>query len=68
MKKDLEKMSKYTKEEVQILLEQQRENCYKSARIERFEYVNPYSDSDGKIETRINKESILNAKNPINEV
>jgi hypothetical protein len=58
-------MKTYTKETVIDLLRQQRENCYEESRIEEFEYVNPYSDSDGNITRRINKDSIINAKSPL---
>jgi hypothetical protein len=55
-------MGTYTKEEVEELLEKQRSLCYRNARIEEFEYVNPYSESDGQITKRISKDSIMNAK------
>ena len=58
-------MKTYTEEEVKELLKQQRENCYKEARIEEFEYVNPYSDSDGDITRRVSEVSIINAKSPL---
>jgi hypothetical protein len=54
-------MKTYTKEEVEDLLEKQRIVCYRDARIEEVEYVNPYSESDGEIIRRISKESIMNA-------
>jgi len=60
-------MVTYTLEQVKHLLKKQRENCLSSARIEEHEYNNPYSSSDGKIERRINRNSILNAKNPLDE-
>lgn len=48
-------MKTYTEKEVYELLKQQRENCYQSASIEVFEYINPYSDSDGKKHTELIK-------------
>jgi len=54
-------MKTYTKEEVEELLEKQRSLCYRFAKIEQFEYVNPYSESDGEISTRISKDSVMNA-------
>ena len=59
-------MQTYTKEEVEELLEKQRSLCYRFAKIETFEYVNEYSDSDGEITRRISKKSIMNAKLKIN--
>ena len=55
-------METYTKEQVEELLEKQRSLCYRFAKIEEFEYINPYSDSDGEITRRISKDSIMNAK------
>ena len=52
----------YTRDEVEKLLEQQREFCYKKAKIKCAEYVNPYSNSDGEKDYYVTKESILNAK------
>lgn len=52
---------KYNKEEIIELLKQQRELCYKNAKIETFEYVNPYSESDGEITTRISETSIIDS-------
>ena len=49
----------YTKEEVEDLLEKQRILCYKFARIEESEYVNPYSESDGEITKKISRDSIV---------
>jgi len=57
-------MKTYTELEVTRLLKEQRELCYKSAEIEEYEYVNPYSDNDGEISRSINKESIINAPSP----
>ena len=51
----------YTKEEVEDLLDKQRSLCYRLAKIEEIEYVNPYSESDGDITRRISKDSIMNA-------
>lgn len=52
----------YTKIEVEDLLDKQRFLCYRLAKIEEVEYVNPYSESDGDITRRISKDSIMNAK------
>jgi len=57
-------MKKYTEEEVLELLKKQRESCYKNSKIERYEYVNPYSESDGEITRYISEESIMNAEIP----
>jgi len=54
-------MKTYTKEEVEELLEKQRSLCYRYAKIEESEYVNPYSESDGEIIKKISKKSIMNA-------
>ena len=54
-------MKTYTKEEVEELLEKQRSLCYRFAKIEQFEYVNPYSESDGEITRRVSEDSIMNA-------
>lgn len=58
-------MKTFTLKEVEVLLKTQRENCYKSSKIEEFEYVNIYSSRDGEITRRISKESILSAKSPL---
>lgn len=52
----------YTKEEVEKLLEQQRELCLRKAKIRTHEYVNPYSESDGEKWQSVDKKSILEAK------
>lgn len=51
----------YTKEEVLELLEKQRELCLKKGKIKSWEYVNPYSDADGRISYYIDENSILKA-------
>ena len=51
----------YTKNEVLELLERQRNECAKKAKVKRHEYVNPYSDSDGEMWHSIDEKSILNA-------
>lgn len=60
-------MVTYTEEQVRHLLKKQRENCLTNARIKTFEYNNPYSSSDGEISRGIDRDSILNAKNPLDE-
>jgi len=60
-------MVTYTEEQVRHLLKKQRENCLHSAKIDVQEYNNPYSESDGKISRSINRNSILSAKNPLDE-
>lgn len=57
-------MKTYTTKEVKELLRVQREICYQSAKIVEHEYVNPYSDSDGKITRIIDKKSIVDAREP----
>ena len=56
---DYEPMKLYTKEEVEELLEKQRILCYRFAKIEKSEYINSYSESDGEITTKVSKKSIL---------
>ena len=53
---------KYTRKEVVELLEKQRQECLRCAKVISYEYVNPYSDSDGQREYGVEKNSILNAK------
>ena len=60
----IEELREKQQKGVKSLLRQQRENCYISAKIDRFEYNNPYSNSDGQVERQINKNSILNAEEP----
>jgi len=60
-------MVTFTEDQVRHLLKKQRENCLQSAKIDVREYNNPYSESDGKISRSISRNSILNAKNPLDE-
>jgi hypothetical protein len=55
----------YTEDEVLLLLEKQREECYRKAKIKCAEYNNPYSNSDGMKEYYVEEDSILNAKNEL---
>ena len=57
-------MKTYTEEEVLELLEKQRHLCHSNAEIKESEYVNPYSECDGRITRRIDKDSIINAYLP----
>ena len=53
-------MKTYTKEEVEELLEKQRRLCYRYAKLEEFENLNP-SDCDNEITIQLSKDSIMNA-------